>query len=121
MFEKLDILTQLLHQADKLNDNNIRYLPDEHKNTSLESGARCDISYHQGYRDGIQSILSLIRIDYQIERDDMEDKSDRMYLEHLRDRCRDWCNVETKMLIDVNHMTKEECITFLKDEGVWDK
>ena len=120
MFEKLDVLTQLLHQADKLNDNNIRYLPKEHKNTSLESGARCDLSYHQGYRDGIQSILSLIRIDYELEREAMEDESDHMYLEHLRDRCRNEYSKEGQM-IDVDHMTREECITFLKDKGVWNK
>ena len=120
MFEKLDVLTQLLHQADKLNDNNIRYLPKEHKNTSLESGARCDLSYHQGYRDGIQSILSLIRIDYELEREAMEDESDYMYLEHLRDRCRNEYSKEGQM-IDVDHMTREECITFLKNKGVWNK
>ena len=120
MFEKLDVLTQLLHQADKLNDNNIRYLPKEHKNTSLESGARCDLSYHQGYRDGIQSILSLISIDYELEREAMEDESDRMYLEHLRQRCAD-IFAKQGVMIDVGHMTKEECITFLKDKGVWSK
>tara|TARA_R100001530_G_C4314819_1_gene154059 strand:+ start:1264 stop:1626 length:363 start_codon:yes stop_codon:yes gene_type:complete len=120
MFEKLDILTQLLHQAERLNDNNIRYLPDEHKNTSLESGARCDLSYHQGYRDGIQSILSIIRIDYELERESMEDESDQMYLEHLQQRCADEY-IKEGLLTGVNHMTKEECITFLKDKGVWNK
>ena len=118
MFEKLDILTQLLHQADKLNDNNIRHLPEEHKNTSLESGARCDLSYHQGYRDGIQSILSIIRIDYELEREAMEDESDRMYLEHLRQEC---ANIYAKeeVMIDVSNATKEDCIAILKDKGVW--
>jgi len=121
MFEKLDVLTQLLHQAERLNDNNIKYLPEEHKNTSLESGARCDLSYHQGYRDGIQSILSIIRIDYELEREAMENESDAMYLDHLRNRCYDLEFSKEGLMTDVSHMTREECITFLKDKGVWNK
>ncbi len=122
MFEKLDVLTQLLHQADKLNDSNIRYLPEEHKNTSLESGARCDLSYHQGYRDGIQSILSFIRIDYEIEREKMQNDSARMYLEHLQERVNVNMYAESKDMIDyASQMTEKECITFLKEKGVWNK
>ena len=119
MFEKLDVLTQLLHQAEKLNDNNIRFLPKEHENTSLESGARCNLSYHQGYRDGIQSILSLIRINYEIEHEDMEDKSNAMYLEHLQQKVADVSNVTSTE--DIKSWTKEECITFLREKGVWNK
>lgn len=121
MFEKLDVLTQLLHQADKLNDNNIKYLPEEHKNTSLESGARCDLSYHQGYRDGIQSILSFIRIGYEIEREKMEDDSSRMYLEHLQERCLDHITEEEHIYVETKEWTKEECIAFLKDKEVWNQ
>ena len=55
MFEKLDVLTALRDRAVELNDNNLTSLPDEHKNTSLASAVRCDLSYRQGYRDGIQS------------------------------------------------------------------
>ena len=125
MFEKLDVLTQLLHQADKLNDNNIKYLPEEHKNTSLESGARCDLSYHQGYRDGIQSILSFIRIGYEIEREDMEDESNAMYLQHLRDRCLDHITAEEYLYVETippaKEWTKEECIAFLKEKEVWNQ
>ena len=120
MFEKLDVLTLLRERAVELNDNNLTNLPDEHKNTSLESGARCDLSNHQGYRDGIQSILSIIRIDYELEREAMEDESDAMYLDHLRDRCRDEFSKEG-LMTDVSHMTREECITFLREKGVWNK
>ena len=118
MFEKLDVLTSLPDRAVELNDNNLTSLPDEHKNTSLASAVRCDLSYRQGYRDGIQSLLSIINTWWENEREEMEEESDRMYLNHLRDRCRDEYSKEGQM-IDVNHMTKEECITFLREKGVW--
>lgn len=79
MFEKLNLLTQLRDRVVVLNENNLTNLPDEHKNTSLESGAKCDLSYHQGYRDGIQSCLSMINTWLDNEHDDMEEESDDMY------------------------------------------
>lgn len=112
MYEKLDVLTTLLKKAELLNDHNITYLPDEHKNTSLDVGARCDLSYHQGYRNGIQSLLSIIQTLYDDAYHQMEEETDRMYLEHLRERCAD-INEE------MGKLNKEECITFLKDKGVW--
>lgn len=120
MFEKLDILSYLKERGSILNDNNLNNLPDEHKNTSLESGAKCDLSYHQGYRDGIQSLLTIINIDWQNEHDAMEEETEHMYLEHLRQRCAD-IYAKEEVMIDVSRMTKEHCITFLKDEGVWNK
>ena len=119
MYEKLDVLTTLLKKAEQLNDNNSKSLPDEHKNTSL-GGATDTISYHQGYRDGIQSLLSIIQTLYDDAYHQMDEETDRMYLEHLRQRCADIYAKDGEM-IDVGHMTKENCITFLKDSGVWEE
>ena len=125
MYEKLDVLTTLLKTAEQLNDNNIRYLPDEHKNTSLDVGARCDLSYHQGYRDGIQSLLSIIQTLYDDAYHEMEEDTDRMYLEHLRERCVATAKetADNESTTDINEkmrkMNKEECIAFLKDKKVW--
>tara|TARA_R100000315_G_scaffold44926_1_gene20184 strand:+ start:4188 stop:4568 length:381 start_codon:yes stop_codon:yes gene_type:complete len=122
MFEKLDVLTLLRDRAVELNDNNLTNLPDEHKNTSLESGAKCDLSYHQGYRDGIQSLLSIINTWWQNEHDDMEEESDRMYLDYLQTRCHDIylkaVNKNAKP-IDFKNWTKINCIKFLKETGNW--
>jgi len=122
MFEKLDVLTLLRDRAVELNDNNLTNLPDEHKNTSLESGAKCDLSYYQGYRDGIQSLLSIINVWWQNEHDDMEEESDRMYLEYLQTRCHE---IYIKSVnkdahpIDFKHWNKITCVDFLKNTGNW--
>ena len=119
MFEKLNVLTLLRDRAVELNNNNLTNLPDEHKNTSLESGAKCDLSYHQGYRDGIQSLLSIINTWWQNEHNDMEEESDRMYLEHLQKRCLDHITEEEHLYVETKEWTKGECITFLEEKGVW--
>ena len=129
MYEKLDVLTTLLKKAELLNDNNSKSLPDEHKNTSL-GGATDTISYHQGYRDGIQSLLSIIQTLYDDAYHQMDEETDRMYLEHLRERCIDIFLKETKIKPEVgkysgytkdniSDLTKDECIKFLKDKKVW--
>ena len=78
MFEKLNLLTQLRDRVVVLNENNLTKLPDEHKHTSLESGAKCDLSYHHGYRDGIQSCLSIINTWLDNEHDNVEEESNDM-------------------------------------------
>lgn len=83
MYEKLDVLTTLLKTTKRLNDNNLTHLPDDHKNTSLESGAKCDLSYHQGYRDGIQSLLSIIQTLYDESYEEMVVDTERMQREYL--------------------------------------
>ena len=131
MYEKLDVLTTLLKKAEQLDENNLESLPDKHKNTSLDLGAVDTISYHQGYRDGIWSLKNNIKIMHDNARDEMDEETDRMYLEHLRQRCADvfakdgeindvdQYNIETKMVMAIPTMLKEECIRFLKDKGVW--
>ena len=122
MFEKLDVLTLLRDRGVDLNDNNLIYLPDEHKNTSLESGAKCHLSYHQGYRDGIQSLLSIMNVLWQNEYDYMEEESDRMYLDHLQTRCYEiylkGVNKDAKP-DDFKNWSKIDCIKFLKETGNW--
>tara|TARA_B100000686_G_C16795980_1_gene982373 strand:+ start:2722 stop:3120 length:399 start_codon:yes stop_codon:yes gene_type:complete len=116
MFEKLDVLNILRDRAIELKENNLTKLPDEHKNTSLESGAKCDLSYHQGYRDGIQSLLSIINRWWDNEHDDMQEASEQMYLDYLRKRCANEMN-----FLDSKFMTKKQCIDLLKNKGLWSK
>ena len=128
MFEKLDVLSYLKERGSILNDNNLNKLPDEHKNTSLESGAKCDLSYHQGYRDGIQSLLTIINISWHDEYNAMEQETEHMYLDFLQNKC-------LKVFLSLNkHMSEEElntdylkswsksaCINFLKEQGKWEE
>ena len=115
MFEKLDVLNILRDRAIELKENNLTKLPDEHKNTSL-GGATDTISYHQGYRDGIQSLLSIIDRWWDNMHDDMQEASERMYLDYLRERCAKAMN-----FLDSKFMTKKQCIDLLKNKGLWSK
>ena len=128
MFEKLDVLSYLKERGSILNDNNLSNLPDEHKNTSLESGAKCDLSYHQGYRDGIQSLLTIINISWQNEHDAMEEETEHMYLDFLQNKCLKVFLSENKHMSeeelytdDLKSWTKKDCIKFLKDSGKWEE
>ena len=118
MYEKLDVLATLLKKAKQLDNNNLESLPKKHRTTSLDIGATDTISYHQGYRDGVQSLKSNIKIMYDNTLSEFNEETERMYLENLRQRCADIFANDGEM-IDVGYMTKEECITFLKDKGVW--
>ena len=79
MYEQLNILEELLKKLESLDTLNLEDIPDEHKRTSLDLGARCVLSYKQGYRDGIQSALSIIRILYEKELDEFERQQLDMY------------------------------------------
>tara|TARA_R100000697_G_C5353434_1_gene172525 strand:- start:131 stop:388 length:258 start_codon:yes stop_codon:yes gene_type:complete len=79
MYEQLNILEELLKKLESLDDLNLKDIPDEHKRTSLDLGARCNLSYKQGYRDGIQSALSIIRVYFEKELDEFERQQLDMY------------------------------------------
>ena len=118
MYEKLDVLVTLLKKAKQLDNNNLESLPKKHRTTSLDIGATDTISYHQGYRDGIQSIKAIIQITHDNAQDGFKEETERMYLEDLQQRCADVFANDGE-IIDVGHMIKKECIAFLKDKGVW--
>jgi len=84
MYEQLNILEELLKKLESLDTLNLEDIPDEHKRTSLDLGARCALSYKQGYRDGIQSALSIIRILYEKELNEFERQQLDMYEEYKR-------------------------------------
>tara|TARA_R100001443_G_scaffold20454_3_gene32413 strand:+ start:7150 stop:7491 length:342 start_codon:yes stop_codon:yes gene_type:complete len=108
LFERVEVLGYLKEKITKLKEECLEQLPYEHKTTTLDSNARCSLSYHQGYRDGVERSLAWVRMCYTTDRDRLQDEEDQMYLDHLRRRC-----------LEANDMSKEDCIKYLKDKGLW--
>jgi len=57
MYTEYDVVTRLIELFTPLKHNAIALLPDDKKNTSLTKGERCDLSYLQGYRDAMITVL----------------------------------------------------------------
>ena len=78
MIESYILTDRLMKFCQQQLKNKIADLPTEYKNNSVPFGARCDISYDTGFRDGLMTIYKVIEdMDIHITAE-LDEMSDRM-------------------------------------------